>query len=114
MRERKKDNMFPPEYITYNSLTTTLNKEQICGDLALAEKIKEKSTSLATEGYDLYTTTDMIKEQMIKEYGEEFYLKSGAAIHTIVEEVYNNITRHESPLIDKYRMEEDLRTGIVY
>ena len=43
MRERKKDNMFPPEYVTYNSLTTTLNKEQICGDLALAEKIKEKS-----------------------------------------------------------------------
>ena len=42
MRERKKDNMFPPEYVTYNSLTTTLNKEQICGDLALAEKIKEK------------------------------------------------------------------------
>ena len=42
MKERKKDNMFPPEYVTYNSLTTTLNKEQICGDLALAEKIKEK------------------------------------------------------------------------
>ena len=43
MKERKKDNMFPPEYVTYNSLTTTLNKEQICGDLALAEKLKKKA-----------------------------------------------------------------------
>lgn len=104
--------MFEPNYLCSISLVSGNTK--IMGNLELADKIEKLVKGYIMRGKNLYQSQESIKAILIKEYGDEWYDKSGEAINYIIENEYANIERKKSPIFDKKQYEYDMKHGVLY
>lgn len=104
--------MFAPTYL--HSISLVSGSTKIMGNLELANKIEKLTREYITQGKNLYQSQESIKAILIKEYGDEWYNKSGEAINYIIENEYANIERKKSPIFDKKQYEYDMKHGVLY
>lgn len=104
--------MFEPEYTCSISLVN--NKVKMMGNLPLASKIEEMVKDFINQNKSLYQAQEEIKALLVKDFGDEWYDKSGEAINYIIENEYANIERNKLPALDIKQYEFDIRHGVLY
>lgn len=104
--------MYEPNYMCPFSLVD--NQTKIMGNIELANKIKKMVKIYINEGKDLYHAQEEIKTLLIKDFGLNWYEKSGEAVNFIVENEYAHKEREVLPAFDMKRYESDMKRGVMY
>lgn len=104
--------MVAPNY-TY-SLSLVDNRTSLQGNIELAHKIEKMAQTFIERGKDLYQAQDEIKSLLIKDFGCEWYEKSGEAVNFIIENEYAHDERESIPLFDARAYEEDIKRNVLY
>lgn len=86
---------------------------QIKGNIEYANKIKELVKNNITQNKSLYQSQEEIKEVIIKDNGEDYYINNGDAINFIIENEYSNFERKNNFIFDK-KQEQDFEKGTLY
>ena len=86
---------------------------QIQGNIKYANKIKELVKNNITQNKSLYQSQEEIKEVIIKDNGEDYYINNGNAINFIIENEYANLERKTNFIFDK-KQEQDFKNGTLY
>lgn len=88
---------------TYCPCTYSLNsfRLQFHGNVNLMKDIKGVVKGCLNKNLSLYNAESQVKDYIMRRFGFDFYVKSGEAIHAIVEEVYNDAERAKHPFYPK-------------
>lgn len=81
------------ESVEESPISLLSNKIRYKGDLEYALKIEKDTKILINKNIGLYEAEEIIKNKIIDKNGLDYYLNYGEAIHTIIEEAYNNKER---------------------
>ena len=101
--------MFPVEL---HSLVE--NKTKVMGNVELADTIKALAQSCIKQRKDLYQAQEEIKSALIKDFGLEWFEKSGEAVNFIIENEYAHYERLSLPAFDMAQYRKDLKLGVMY
>lgn len=104
--------MFEPDYVVHSSLIG--NVSELHGNLELADNLRALVKQKYVNVSDLYTAQEEINEYCIKQYGADFYERSGAAINYIIENEYCNKERENNGILDKERYAFDRECRALY
>jgi hypothetical protein len=86
------------EPVEESSISLLSNKIRYKGDLEYASKIEKDVKALINKNIGLYESEEIIKNKIIHKNGLDYYINYGEAIHTIIEEVYNDKERRNNAL----------------
>lgn len=104
--------MFTPNYMCPFSLVD--NQTKVMGNIELADKLKKMVKLCINEGKDLYHVQEEIKTLLIKDFGLNWYEKSGEAVNFIIENEYAHKERASLPAFDMKQYESDTKRGVMY
>lgn len=84
------------ESVEESPISLLSNKIRYKGNLEYASKIEKDVEVLINKNIGLYEAEEIIKNKIIDKNGLDYYLNYGEAIHTIIEEAYNNKERSDN------------------
>lgn len=104
--------MFEPEYMCPISLVDSRTK--IMGNIGLANKIKSMARMCINQNKDLYHAQEEINSLLVKEFGKDWYEKSGEAVNFLIENEYSHKERETLCSFDMKQYTTDINRGILY